>query len=99
MICEVLILEKAKKDVRDTSKWYNQKQKGLGLRFVKHVRSNLKFISNNPLASINRYKNIHTTVMFDFPYMIHYRIDEINKIVVVISVLHTSLNPNKNWTK
>jgi plasmid stabilization system protein ParE len=96
---KVLILPVAQQDIREAALWYNEKKKGLGLRFSKNVRLNLKYIIKNPLLFANRYKTTHTAVMKDFPFMIHYQIQESTKIVVVTAVFHTSLNPSTNWKK
>jgi len=43
-----------------------------------------------------RYKDIHTAIVSEFPYMIHYNIDADKNLITVLSIIHTSLNP-KNW--
>ncbi len=88
-----LILPLAKEDIREAAKWYNKQQKGLGKRFTAEVRENVHFIRQNPKASNVRYKNVRTTVLNVFPFMIHYTIDEKNKTIIVSAVLHTSRNP------
>ncbi len=93
---KVIILPIAKKDIRDNSKWYNEKQKGLGLKFTNAIRSEIKFISKNPLAVVNRYRNLHTCVVNRFPYMIHFFIDESLKTVVITAVFQTKQSPS-NW--
>jgi plasmid stabilization system protein ParE len=93
-----IILPLAKEDIKEAATWYNEKQKGLGLRFTKAVRSEVKTIQLNPFAFVNRYKETHTAVMSDFPFMIHYLIDEPRNTIVVTAVFHTSLNPVK-WEK
>lgn len=96
---KLIILPLAKQDIKEAASWYNEKQKGLGLRFTKSVRSEVKTIQLNPLAFVNRYKETHTAVMSDFPFMIHYIIDDTRKAIVVTAVFHTSLNPDTNWGK
>ncbi len=91
-----VILPLAKEDIRETAKWYNRQQKGLGKRFTAEVREHVHFIRQNPKASNIRYKNVRTTVLNVFPFMIHYTIEEKNKTIVVSAVLHTSRNP-KLW--
>jgi plasmid stabilization system protein ParE len=95
----VIILPLAKQDIKKAANWYNEKQKGLGLRFTKAVRSEVQIIQKNPAASRIRYKETHTAVMSKFPFMIHYFIDHSRKAIVVTTVFHTSLNPDENWTK
>jgi plasmid stabilization system protein ParE len=96
---KVLILPLAQSDIKEAALWYNEKKKGLGLRFAKNVRVNIKIISKNPFLFVNRYKTTHTAVMKGFPFMIHYQIDEKIKTVLVSAVFHTSLKPTTNWNK
>lgn len=35
---KAVIVPLAKEDIKNTAKWYNKQQKGLGKRFVKEVR-------------------------------------------------------------
>lgn len=93
---KTIILPLAKKDIRDNARWYNEKQKGLGLRFTQAIRDELKFIRQNPLAVVNRYRNVHTCVVHTFPYMIHYIIDDNRKAIVVVAVFQTKQSPS-NW--
>jgi len=85
-----LILPLAKEDISEAAKWYNKQQRGLGKRFTAEVRENVDLIIQNPKASNVRYKNVRTTVLNMFPFMIHYTIDEKNKTIIVSAVLHTS---------
>ncbi|MBU2466978.1 MAG: type II toxin-antitoxin system RelE/ParE family toxin, partial [Bacteroidetes bacterium] len=66
---------------------------GLGKRFTAEVRENVHFIRQNPKASNIRYKNVRTTILNIFPFMVHYTIDEKNKTIIVSAVLHTCRNP------
>ena len=92
------ILPVAKLDIQQAVNWYNLKQKKLGNRFLYALQSDVKFIQKNPSAFINRYNEIHTLVMNDFPFMIHYLIEEEFEKVIIVAVFHTSLNPN-NWNR
>lgn len=95
---KAIILPPAKLDVSDAASWYNSKQKGLGKRFIKEVRAKVKFISENPTASVVRYDNTRCAVLDVFPFMIHYTIDQPNKTIIIAAVFHTSLNPDR-WKK
>ncbi|TRX72379.1 type II toxin-antitoxin system RelE/ParE family toxin [Carboxylicivirga sp. M1479] len=87
------ILPLAQKDIKEAAVWYNQKQKGLGLRFTQELRKKVHLIAKSPFASPIRYSHVRTTVLNVFPYMIHYVIDESTYTVIIIAVLHTSRNP------
>lgn len=92
------LLPLAKKDIQQAVSWYNLKQNHLGNRFLQTLRNEVKVIQKNPSAFINRYNEIHTLVMNDFPFMIHYLIENELKKVIIVAVFHTSLNPD-NWNR
>jgi plasmid stabilization system protein ParE len=92
-----VLLPLAQKDIREAAKWYNEKSAGLGKKFTTEVREKVRFIECNPYATSIRYSNIRTTVLSIFPYMIHYSVDETNKIIVISAVFHTSHDPEQ-WS-
>jgi len=88
-----IILPAAKADLKEAALWYNKQQSGLGKRFLEEVEHIVHFISRNPKASIIRYDKVRTAVLNLFPFMIHFTVDETNKTVLVVAVLHTSRKP------
>lgn len=90
---KIIILPLAKKDIKISADWYNKRQKDLGKRFTTEIRKSVTFLKQNPNAFSIRYKNIRTAVVSVFPFMIHYRVDEKTKTLVIAAVLHTSRNP------
>jgi plasmid stabilization system protein ParE len=95
---KVIILPDAKSDIKEAAVWFNKKQKGLGKRFTTQIREKILFIQQNPKAVATRYKNTKTAVVSDFPFMIHYSIDQSKELVIISAVFHTSLSP-ENWEK
>ena len=89
-----IILPHAKQDIKTAIQWYDSKQKGLGAKFLTEVRDYVEFVKHHPDAYVIRYDNVRAAVLKKFPFMIHYIIDDINNIIVVSAVLHTSINPN-----
>ena len=92
---QVNILPAAKLDISAAANWYNSKQHDLGKQFVQEIRSKTLLIKHNPKIYPVRYKNIRTTVLDVFPFMIHYTFDESNKTILIVGVFHTSLNPDR----
>jgi plasmid stabilization system protein ParE len=90
----VIITSLAKKDLEDAVKWYEERKKGLGKQLVIRVQERMKVIQRNPKSFQIKYKMVHTAVIQQFPYMIHYQFDEKNEIIKVIAILHTYRNPN-----
>ncbi|HBX51167.1 MAG: hypothetical protein A2275_09430 [Bacteroidetes bacterium RIFOXYA12_FULL_35_11] len=88
-----IILQEAKEDMRSAALWYNKKKKGLGKDFSKRIRERVHSIQPNPFVCQVRYTEVHTAVVEQFPYMVHYTIDDTQKNIYVIAVLHTSQSP------
>jgi plasmid stabilization system protein ParE len=80
-------------DVKESRNWYNLQQKGLGKRFVGDIRETIELIKKDPFFASVKYATIRTTACKTFPFSIHYEIDEINKIVRILSVFHFSRKP------
>lgn len=88
------ITQFAEFDIRESIEWYNKAKHGLGNRFYNNVKSTLLRIQENPKHFPIRYKSVRTVSINKFPFLIHYKINESEKIIVVLGVIHTSRNPN-----
>lgn len=93
----VVLLTVAKSDVKDAASWYEGKQDKLGKKFLADVRQIIGLIKRNPFGYAVRYDDVRAAVLDGFPFMIHYQMDEPNKLIIVAAVLHTSRNPDI-WT-
>lgn len=91
---KVVILPLAKKDVKDAADWYNSRQQGLGKRFTFHVRKKINLIKSEPFIYVNRYDEVKTAILDAFPFMIHYSVENSDKLITISAILHTSLNPD-----
>jgi plasmid stabilization system protein ParE len=72
--------------------WYNKKQAGLGLRFIRTVETVLELISDKPLLYRQVLRDIRQAVVSGYPYCIYYRVRR--SAVAVLSVFHTSRDPS-----
>jgi len=97
-VFEIIILPRAKGDIRNAALWYNKQQPGLGERFTREIRKSVKFIANNPTGATIRYNKTRTAIIDVFPYLIHYTFLKENKQIIISAVFHTSRNP-QNWKK
>ena len=79
--------KEAQLDILEAITWYEKRQEGLGdelfiaLENVKHV------IEQNPYHFEDKYKGIRKAITKRFPYIIYYRIESKNR-VLVFTVLH-----------
>ena len=98
MTYKVRILPAAKEDIYQAAQWYNKQKTGLGKQFTHRVRQRVKELKKNPFICQVRYKEVHTAIVRQFPFMIHYTIHQDNKTIEVIAVLSTYRDP-KIWTE
>jgi toxin ParE1/3/4 len=88
------LLEQAEVELSESFDWYEEQQQGLGNRFYKEVNACLESIRNNPELYVIRYDEaIRTATLRVFPFLIIYWIDKPNQTVYIISIFHTSRNP------
>ncbi len=90
---------RAQKEISKSLDWYEERQPGLGDRFVKEVIDRIKQIERDPERYPNRYKLCRETSVKTFPYLIIYRINKRKKLISILSVFHTSQNPRKKYRR
>ena len=91
---KLLINPQTFEDIQNAIAYYNQKQKGLGKRFLADIKQDFNSIRKNYGFQI-RYDNIRCLTVKKFPFMIHYSIDD--NVINVRAVIHTSKNPSEHW--
>lgn len=89
---------KVKEDLKEVRDFLNSRRNGFGKKFLSEYKATLKHLQKSPIFQI-RYGDIHCLPMKTFKYMIHFKVDEINKSIHIYAVLSTYLNPDKNWIK
>lgn len=90
----------AYKDYYEAYAWYEEKQKGLGDRFLKAVRNKLDKIVLNPKAyGYKDNKSFREAKIEFFPYLIIYKIKKRDKEVFISAIHHTKKHPHKRYRK
>jgi toxin ParE1/3/4 len=97
MAFKVVLDPRAIEDIQESIDFYEDQEPGLGKRFESLLHHHLTTISKSPYFQV-RYDDVHCLPLKKFPHMIHYTIDREKKIIQVMAVFHTSLNPEK-WEK
>jgi toxin ParE1/3/4 len=87
----------AHQDIQEGIDWYNKQQPGLGRKFHAAVKASFKSLKTNPFFQA-RYDNVRCLPLKTYPYMIHFTLNEEDKIIVVRAVFDTSRDPEL-WTK
>lgn len=85
-------------DIEEATEWYNSKLTGLGASFSKQVKNQINSLKSNPLTYTIRYANVRCMLVKKFPFLVHFSVDEKQKVVEIFAVMHTSRNP-KIWER
>jgi plasmid stabilization system protein ParE len=75
-------------DLLEAETWYNQKESGLGTRFLQDVRDTIDRLLQNPFRYQVRYRRrqVRWTYTRSFPFRVVFAVRE--GIVVVYAVIH-----------
>ena len=92
-----VLSSRAQKEIAQAWEWYEDRQRGLGDRFLKEVVSRLKKIEQSPDKYPTRFKTYKEATIPIFPYLVVFRIARKSKSIRIVSVFHTSLNPKKKY--
>ncbi len=92
-----ILSSRAQKEIAQSWEWYEERQQGLGDRFVNEVSHRIVLIEQNPERYPTRYKFYKETPVPVFPFLIIYRINKKQRSIRVVSVFHTSLNPKRKY--
>jgi mRNA-degrading endonuclease RelE of RelBE toxin-antitoxin system len=93
---KIRIERDALEDIQLATDWYNEQLSGLGSRFQKQVITQIDSLKSNPLGYAIRYAEVRCMLLKKFPFMVHFIVDEKQKVVDVYAIYHTSRNP-KIW--
>ena len=89
--------KEAHQDILDAVQWYEERREGLGDELFIAIENEKHFISQNPYYYEDKYKGIRKAITKRFPYILYYRIEPDNR-VLVFAVLHMKRGPGI-WKK
>lgn len=84
---KALYFEEVFTDVQKAKEWYKEQQADLEIRFAICIEEAIMKILAMPTAYNVRHKNVRIAHPKNFPYNIHFYIDEKTKTVVIIGIV------------
>ena len=90
----LVIDPRAVRDIQEAIDYYDEQQAGLGARFEAALNKHLLTLEKNPFFRI-RYDEVHCLPVKQFPYMVHFTIDQDKQVVAIRAVFHTSIDPER----
>ena len=85
-----IISSRAQKEILSSFNFYEERQTGLGDRFLEQLLLKIKNIELNPDLYPNKFKSYRETLINVFPLLIIYRINIRKKIIRIIRLIHLS---------
>ena len=82
----------AQTDIREAARWYEDREPGLGIRFIREVRISLQHITDNPLMFPIIEEDVRRALLHKFPYSIYFVAER--QRVAIIAVLHQHRRPS-----
>ncbi len=89
-----ILSERAKKELQESWEWYEERQPGLGDRFIAAVFEKLNQLEDDPAKGMQRNTIYREAMVKIFPYLIIYRIETTGNCIFVHSIFHSHRNPN-----
>jgi len=81
----------AQTDIGEAARWYEDREIGLGLRFLRAIRTSLQHITDNPLMFPIIEADLRRALLHKFPYSIYF-VNE-PEVIAIVAVLHQHRRP------
>lgn len=75
-------------DLIEAKNYYNTINANLAKQFLLNVKQTKNLITKNPLHFSVKYNSVRTALLKQFPYHIHFFIDEDKNRIVIIAIVY-----------
>lgn len=82
-----------KDDIEAAVNYYKKISPKLARQFIFRLREAREYIGTYPLGFEIKYKNVRTLLLKQFPYHIHYLVNEKQQEIIILAVIHSYKNP------
>jgi len=90
----IKIESEASRDIQEGIDWYNEQQANPGRKFHSAVKNAIAQLMVNPFYQI-RYDEVRCLPLKKFPFMVHFTVDEVQKLIVIRAVFNTVRDDDK----
>ena len=80
-------------DIINATDYYKNINPELAKQFLFRIREAKAYIARSPLGFQIKYNLVRTLLLKQFPYHIHYLIDDTQKQIIILVVIHAYKNP------
>ncbi len=85
-------------DILNAVDFYKEINPKLAHQFLLRIKEAIDYIEKSPFSFQIKYNQVRTVLLKQFPYQIHYLVDEERNTVVILAIIHSYRNPD-DFTK
>lgn len=89
----IIFTEKALTEIELAVSYYRTQKDNLGKEFAEQVYTTIYSLKKSPYISAIRYSDIRCAIVKRFPFLVHYSVDEANKMITILAVFNTHKKP------
>ena len=82
-----------KVDIINATNYYKKINPELAKQFLFRIREAKAYIALSPIGFQIKYNNVRTLLLRQFPYHIHYLIDDTKQQIIILAIIHAYKNP------
>jgi plasmid stabilization system protein ParE len=80
-------------DIIKATDYYKNINPKLAKQFLFRIREARAYIAHTPLGFQVKYKDVRTLQLKQFPYHIHYLIDDSKNQIIILAIIHAHKKP------
>lgn len=80
-------------DLTVAVEYYKEINPALAKQFLVRIKEAKEYIQKYPIGFQIKYNKVRTVLLKQFPYQIHYLIDDERKQIVILAIIHSYRKP------
>lgn len=99
MTWTVVLQPRVEQEMLEAAAWYESKRPGLGDEFIEEVIRVWRSLAENPRLGARKHptRNLRWRYPETYPYRVLYEINEEERLVIVLAVLHAARHPKTGY--
>ncbi len=89
----------ASKEYEDAFLWYEKQSTVAADNFIVAVHNSITLICSAPHRHRNLYRSFREVTLRRYPFNLIYYVDDVNQLVVIVSVYHHKRDPLRKYSK
>lgn len=92
----ISLIRGAAQEYENAFEWYQQRSEAAADNLIIEVEETIRAVCQDPHRYKKTYKKVYEISLKKYPYYLIYLIDDMKKVVTIISLFHHKRNPEIN---